>query len=160
MRRFLFTTLLLAAAALPQIAGAQESRGSGEIGRPANKEGDGPSGRYVFAGIGIDAYESPEWKPLNNAINDVDRVRETLRESFDFESPEEWILRDGEATQLAIRQLIDDLGQNLQPDDNLIFFFAGHGAERPTTFDGEIVSRTGYIVPVSVKGSVKDTPSQ
>jgi hypothetical protein len=56
MRRFLFTTLLLAAAALPQVAGAQESRGSGEIGRPADKEGDVPSGRLVFGGIGIDAY--------------------------------------------------------------------------------------------------------
>jgi len=160
IRHTLASALLLITALAPQIVGAQESRGSAEIGRPTDKEDDVTIGRYVFAGIGIDAYDSPEWDVLDNAVNDVDRVRETLRESFDFESPDEWILRDGEATQMAIRQLIDDLGQNLQPDDNLIFFYAGHGAERPTMFDGEIVSRTGYIVPVSVKGSVKDNPSQ
>jgi len=42
MGHFLFTTLRLPAADLPQIAGAQESRGSGEV----------PTDRYVFAGIG------------------------------------------------------------------------------------------------------------
>jgi caspase domain-containing protein len=158
--RPLISALLLSSALMPHLAGAQESRGSTEMGRPVDKDGEVTVGRYVFAGIGIDQYDSPEWDVLVNPVNDVNRMEETLRESFNFDSIPEWVLRDGQATQMAIRRLIDDLGQSLRPEDNLVFFYAGHGAERATMFDGEVVRRTGYIVPVSVKGSVKDNPSQ
>ena len=160
--RSLRTTILaLAAFWTPLPACAQAATRSNEIGRPAEKDEEVTIGRYVFAGIGIDDYETVDlWKTLDNAVNDVDRMRETLREGFDFETPDEWILRNEQATSNAIRQLIDDLGRNLQPDDNLVFFYAGHGAERPTIFDGEIVSRTGYIVPAGVKAPVEDAPSQ
>ena len=160
--RSLRTTILaLAAFWTPLPAWAQAATRSNEIGRPAEKDEEVTIGRYVFAGIGIDDYETVDlWKTLDNAVNDVDRMRETLREGFDFETPDEWILRNEQATSNAIRQLIDDLGRNLQPDDNLVFFYAGHGAERPTIFDGEIVSRTGYIVPAGVKAPVEDAPSQ
>lgn len=145
----------------PVLAGAQEATRSNEIGRPAEKTEEVTIGRYVFAGIGIDEYENTDvWKALDNAVNDVDHVRQTLVEEFAFDSPDEWILRNAEATQVAIRQLIDDLGRNLQPDDNLVFFYAGHGAERPTVFDGEIVARDGYLVPVGVKAALEDAPSQ
>jgi hypothetical protein len=147
---------------LPLSASSQDiATRSNEIGRPAEKDEEVTIGRYVFAGIGIDAYEAEElWKPLDNAVNDVDRMRETLSQEFDFESPDEWVLLNEQATANQIRQLIDDLGRNLQPDDNLVFFYAGHGAERPTIFDGEVVSRTGYLVPVGVKESLEESPSQ
>jgi hypothetical protein len=155
---FLLATVLCAPLAL---SGQVVVTRSDEIGRPADKEVDVTIGRYVFAGIGIDEYASPDiWKHLDNAVNDVDRMRQTLSDDFDFESPDEWVLRNEQATNIGIRQLIDDLGQNLQPDDNLIFFYAGHGAERPTIFDGEVVSRTGYIVPVGVKAPLEGAPSQ
>lgn len=153
--------LALAALWMPLTAGAQGVTRSNEIGRPADKNDEVAVGRYVFAGIGIDNYQSVDlWKTLDNAVNDVDRMRQTLQEGFNFDAPDEWILRNEEATSSAIRGLIDDLGRNLQPDDNLVFFYAGHGAERSTIFDGEIVSRTGYIVPVGVKAPVEDAPSQ
>ena len=157
---FLCVTALLAAAAGAHAQEAPATR-SDEIGRPAEKDDDVTIGRYVFAGVGIDQYETPDlWKELDNAVNDLDRVRETLTSEFAFESPEEWLLRDGDATKRAIGELIDELHGTLQPDDNLVFFFAGHGAERPTVFDGEIVSRTGYLVPVGVKAPVEDAASQ
>lgn len=94
-------------------------------------------GRYVFAGVGIDEYQDPSvWRWLDNAVNDVTRVRETLVGMFDFESPDEWILTDAEATQRAIRELIDDLRVNLQSDDNLIFFYAGHVPSYATLWAG------------------------
>lgn len=160
-RPFASTLLALTALLAPLMVSAQDATRSNEIGRPAGKDQEVTIGRYVFAGIGIDAYDTPDiWKTLDNAVNDVDRMRETLRDAYDFDTPDEWILRNEHATHNAIRQLIDDLGQNLQPDDNLIFFYAGHGAERATVFDGEIVSRTGYLVPVGVKASLEDAPSQ
>lgn len=160
-RTFSLGLAVATAIAVPMLVHGQEATRSNEIGRPAEKEAAVSVGRYVFAGIGIDAYETPDvWKTLDNAVNDVDRIRATLQESFAFDTPDEWVLRDAGATRGAIRQLIDDLGRNLQPDDNLVFFYAGHGAERATIFDGEIVSRTGYIVPVGVKAAVEDAPSQ
>ena len=134
---------------------------SEEIGRPPAKEAKVAEGRYVFAGIGIDDYEHEEiWAGLDNAVNDVVAVRDLLRRTYEFEAPEEWLLTDEEATAANIRILVDDLRGNLRPDDNLIFFFAGHGISVPVEFDGEVVDNTAYIVPVGVKSYAHVSPSQ
>ena len=71
-------------------------------------------------------------------------MRSTLLNDYGFESPDSWVLRNGEATLVAINQMIDELRQDLQPEDNLIFFFAGHGAEIIDVVAGEEVGRTGF----------------
>jgi len=48
-----------------------------------------------------------------------------LEGAFKFEAPEEWLLTNEEATAANIRILIDDLCNNLQPDDNLVFSSLG-----------------------------------
>ena len=85
--------LLGSASVVPAAASAQvQERGSREIGRPVQeKEGDVPISRYIFAGIGIDAYDAP-WEPLDNAVNDVDSVRAVFVDEFGFDSPDEWVL--------------------------------------------------------------------
>ena len=134
---------------------------SQEIGRPPDKGGEVVQGRYIFAGIGIDDYEHDEiWAGLDNAVNDVVAVREMLQGTFKFEAPEEWLLTNEEATAANIRILIDDLRLNLLPDDNLVFFFAGHGISVPLEFDGEVIDNTAYIVPVGVKNYAHVSPSQ
>ena len=168
MNRRLFPTLrslaiaasLCLMAALPAMAQEGATR-SQEIGRPPEKEAAVVQGRYVFAGIGVDDYDHDEiWAGLDNAVNDVVAVRDMLQGTFDFEAPEEWLLTDEEATAANIRILIDDLRRNLQPDDNLIFFFAGHGISVPLEFDGEVIDNTAYIVPVGVKSYAHVSPSQ
>lgn len=163
MTRRTATTALLALAAVwaPLTLGAQVTTRSDEIGRPPEKDEEVGVGRYVFAGIGIDEYQTPEiWKSLDNAVNDVIRVSQTLEEAFAFETPGQWTLTNAEATRPAIMALVDDLRRNLQADDNLIFFYAGHGAEVADVVGGEEVGRTGYIVPVGVKEAVTTSPSQ
>ncbi len=160
IRRIALSLLALATLAAPPAGIAQVATRSDEVGRPPDKDAF-TVGRYVFAGIGIDVYHTPEvWKQLDNAVNDVMRVRETLQEEYSFESPDEWLLTNDQATGPAIRQLVDDLRRNLQPDDNLIFFYAGHGAEIADVVGGEEVGRTGYIVPVEAKVPVDQAPSQ
>jgi hypothetical protein len=115
----------------------------------------------VFAGIGIGDYEHDEiWAGLDNAVNDVVAVREMLHGTFEFDAPEGWLLTNEEATAANIRILIDDLRLNLQPDDNLVFFFAGHGISVPVEFDGEVIDNTAYVVPVGVKNYAHVSPSQ
>lgn len=152
---------LAAAPAYAQVEDEGPTTRSQEVGRPPDKDEEVTVGRYVFAGVGIDTYEHDEvWKGLDNAVNDVSAVREMLTGSFEFESPDEWFLTDAEATAMAIRSLIDDLRNNLQPDDNLVFFFAGHGATVPNMVAGEVVDSTAYIVPVGVKTHAHLAPSQ
>ena len=149
----------LALVAPPPGAHAQV-RGSREIGTPVEeKEGDVAIGRYVFAGIGIDAYDAP-WEPLDNAVNDVDSVRAVFVDEFGFESPDAWVLTDEAATKAGIESLIDDLANNLERDDALVFFYAGHGDARALEFEGEVVGSSGYIVPVSVKAPLAEAPRQ
>ena len=156
--------LTLAAAVL--LAPSRDAYGqlqtrSEEIGRPPTKEAAIGTGRFIFAGVGIDDYnQSDLWKTLDNAVNDVERLREALVDGFNFESRDEWVLTNEEATAEAIRALLDDLRNELGPDDNLIFLFAGHGAELRDVVGGEEVGRRGYIVPVGVKAPVGSAPSQ
>lgn len=145
-------------------ASAQDSVGvrqrSLEVGRPADKE-ESEVGRFVFAGIGIDEYEQPEiWTRLDNAVNDVVAVRDLLTGEFGFEAPDPWILTNEQATAMNIRSLLDEIRNNLQPDDNLVFFFAGHGISVPLEVDGEVLDHTAYIVPVGVKSHAHLAPGQ
>ena len=159
--RSILLAAALTVATVHALAAQETATRSNEIGRPADKESDVEVGRYVFAGVGIDAYENADlWKELDNAVNDVDHIRATLEDEFGFDSPDEWVLTDEQATRVAIEALVDDLGQNLGPNDNLVFFYAGHGAELPIEFDGEVVGRTGYLVPVGVKAPLETAESQ
>lgn len=131
--------------------GAQQDRAGG-VGRRSESSRRMASlgGRYVFAGIGIDAYTNPTvWPVLDNAVNDVDSLRLILTEEFGFVSPDEWVLRDEEATRQGIMSLVQDrLPQELEPTDNVVLFFAGHG--HTETRRGV---ETGYIIPRDAKAS-------
>lgn len=107
-------------------------------------------GRYVFAGIGINAYTNPTaWPVLDNAVNDVDSLRVMLTEEFGFTSPDGWVLRDEDATRQGIMSLVQDqLPEELESTDNVVLFFAGHGYTE--TRRGV---ETGYIIPRDAKDS-------
>lgn len=148
------------AAPIRDACGQVQTR-SQEIGQPPPKEAAIGVGRFVFAAVGIDDYHNSDlWKTLDNAVNDVEQMREALVDGFGFESRDEWILTDEAATAVAIRALLDELRNELGPADNLIFLYAGHGAELRDVVGGEEVGRRGYIVPVEVKAPVDAAPSQ
>ena len=149
---------LVAVTEPPSLAAQVQTRSS-VVGSAALKLGE--QGRFLFAGVGINAYGNVAgWKTLDNAVNDVESVREALITLYGFEAaPEEWVLTDDEATAQAVYALVDALRRGLRDNDNLVFFFAGHGATvRDTVGVTEI--RTGYLVPVNVKGPVHEVPSQ
>jgi Caspase domain len=159
-RRNALLALALAVLAPPAPGIAQVATRSGEIGAPPERA-DGSAGRYLFAAVGINAYQAAgAWKPLDNPVNDVTAMREALRDRFKFESPDEWILVNEQATKIGIERLVDDLSHKLGPDDNLVFFYAGHGAELVDSVGGQARRRRGYIVPVSAKVSLRDAASE
>ncbi|MEQ1854817.1 MAG: caspase family protein [Longimicrobiales bacterium] len=161
--RSLLVVGLLVAALAPSRAASQGTTRSEPIGgRAAAEEAEVTQGRFVFAAIGIDAYDHyPPWKTLDNAVNDVRAMRQTLVDQYSFESPDEWILTDSAATHQAIRQLVlRDLRAGLEATDNLVFFYAGHGSNTADVIGADTVGHTGYIVPRDAKFPAHQDPSQ
>lgn len=102
-------------------------------------------GRRIVVTIGIDQYEN--WPKLKTAVSDAQGLSRVMIDKFAFQQLEPPLV-DGAATRPAILSLVEDsLRTQLRPDDDLIFFFAGHGTTRTDDVGGEQVD-TGYLVPV------------
>lgn len=101
-------------------------------------------GRRCISVIGIDRYR--RWNPLDNAVNDARGVLSAF-EDLGF-VPIGTPLLDDAATRDAIECLPTILAPQLDEDDSLIVFFAGHGHTTTARFsDGLHVSK-GYLIPV------------
>jgi very-short-patch-repair endonuclease len=101
-------------------------------------------GKRYIAVIGIDQYE--HWRPLRNAVADARGVQAVFAELgfVPFGQP----LFDEAATAAAIESLVVDQLRELQPQDSVVLFFAGHGHSESTLFDDSTSVTTGYILPV------------
>src|SRR4028119_2099777 len=107
-------------------------------------------GRSLVVTIGINEYV--HWQKLKNAVQDAIGLQQTLIDKLGFSAPIPPLL-DEDATKAAIASLIDDrLREELQEDDNLVLFFAGHGHTRIDNVGGKVVGETGFIVPVEARG--------
>jgi hypothetical protein len=111
---------------------------------------DIPMGRSLVVVIGIDRYVHKN--PLKNAVSDAVGIQQVLIDKLGFSNPIEPLLNEA-ATKLAIDDLINNrLYDEVQENDNLIIFFAGHGTTRVREV-GDKEIETGYLVPVDAKDS-------
>ncbi|MEG4172023.1 MULTISPECIES: caspase family protein [unclassified Microcoleus] len=107
-------------------------------------------GRSLVVTIGINEYV--HWQKLKNAVQDAIGLQQTLIDKLGFSAPIPPLLNEA-ATKAAIESLIEDqLREELQEDDNLVLFFAGHGHTRTDKVGGKVVGETGFIVPVEARG--------
>ena len=110
-----------------------------ETTEPTETRTELPFGQSHAFIIGIDKYE--QVSPLQTAVNDASKLAEVLaaQQHFHVHAP---LLN---ATGEAIRQLLQKtLPEQVQPDDRVLFYFAGHGIAA----DGED-GPAGYIVPAN-----------
>ena len=92
--------------------------------------------------IGINAYQN--CNPLRYATNDAAAIHKKLIEDFDFPPENTRLLLDEEATATEIRKAyLRFTEQDIQLDDRIFVFFAGHGTTR-RGMRGEV----GYLTPV------------
>jgi tetratricopeptide (TPR) repeat protein len=104
-------------------------------------------GRRWMVIIGIDDYR--EWPTLRNAVEDAAGFGKVMREKLGF-SPVGQLLNE-QATKHDILQLLDDdLRKQVNPDDDLVVFFAGHGNTRIDKVGGKEVE-TGFIIPFDAR---------
>lgn len=94
--------------------------------------------------IGIDDYAN--WQKLQYAVHDALGVKDVLIQKYAFKPDHVFTLLDGQATRQNILSLLGDKlgGAQVQHEDRVLIFFAGHGATRKLASGREL----GYIIPV------------
>jgi uncharacterized caspase-like protein len=102
-------------------------------------------GRYYAIVIGNQEYESIE--SLQTPRYDAARATRILADKYGFTVQ---LLED--ANDVSILKALNDLNTVLKPDDNVLIYYAGHGA-RLSTARGE----NGYWLPVNAEPPPKDT---
>ena len=95
-------------------------------------------GENHLIAIGIDPYTSSYFPNLNGAKRDAETFAAILTDKYGFSLV--GALYNEKATRSAMFQVLRDLGKSVQPDDNVVIYFAGHGY-----FDHDI--HVGYLVP-------------
>jgi hypothetical protein len=102
-------------------------------------------GRYYALVIGNQHYQSIE--SLQTPINDAQRAAKVLADKYGFTVK---ILED--ASDVLLLQALNDLNAVLKPNDNLLIYYAGHGARLKTGG-----TESGYWLPVNADAPPQDT---
>ena len=102
-------------------------------------------GRYYALVIGNEHYQALD--NLETPINDAERAARILKDKYGFSVQ---VLED--ASDIAMLKALNDLNAVLKPNDNLLIYYAGHGA-RLQNGQGE----SGYWLPVNADKPPKDT---
>lgn len=90
--------------------------------------------RYALL-IGTDQYKAEDWKDLANPVKDVHAVADVLRELYDFEVQ----ILDNQPMD-TIFSTIGSYYKKVQPNDQVVIYFAGHGdVDEDLLSDGFIV---------------------
>jgi peptidoglycan/xylan/chitin deacetylase (PgdA/CDA1 family)/tetratricopeptide (TPR) repeat protein len=95
--------------------------------------------------VGIDNYA--KWPKLHYAVNDANGIKEILLTKYHFKPDHVFTLLNEDATRERILSVLGDTlsdPKNVQRDDRVFVFFAGHGATRRLPSGRDL----GYIVPV------------
>lgn len=124
-----------AIAALPTISATAAVRSVGKLN----------FGRYYALVIGNQHYQNIE--SLQTPVNDAERAAKVLRDKYGFTVQ---VLED--SSDVGMLKALNDLNDVLKPDDNLLIYYAGHGARLQSAFD-----TAGYWLPVNSEPPPKDT---
>lgn len=89
--------------------------------------------------VGINEYPNPAWR-LAGCVNDVFLMSSVLQECG-FQPEQIRVVLNDRATAQGIRERLDWLVQDVGPEDDLFFFYSGHGAQLPTYGMGDTADR-------------------
>ncbi len=80
---------------------------------------------YYALIIGINNYADPDLTTLDNPLSDAQRLYDVLTAHYTFESDNIQFLKDAKREEIIMA--LDNLSQQVGPDDNLLIYYTGHG---------------------------------
>jgi uncharacterized protein len=104
-------------------------------------------GRFYAIVIGNQNYQNPKLENLDTPKHDAERVYDILAEKYGFT-----VTRLDDANDIDILKTINDLNQVVKPEDNVLIYYAGHGARLASQ-----KAENGYWLPVNADPPPKDT---
>ncbi|WP_156820776.1 caspase family protein [Dasania marina] len=102
-------------------------------------------GKYYALVIGVQNYD--KINNLDTPINDINAISSVLADQYGFQ-----VQKVINADDVAVMEAINNINSQLTEDDNLLIFYAGHGARLKT---GDIES--GYWLPTNAEAPPRDT---
>ena len=146
--------------AVPSMA-AQPQRGLEPV-QPLPAANGGIGNFYALV-IGIDDYHAP-LPPLKTPVSDAQAVGKVLEQSYGFKVQ---YLLNADATRFNILDTLAKYEGTLQPPDNLVIYFAGHGYLDPKTkraywmpFDANSTLSPNRIISDELMNEVSDAPAR
>lgn len=115
--------------------GTPPTNGGGTIAAPPGTGGGRVFG--IFAGISDYANQND----LPECANDARKLAEDLRRVGLMDASQQILLTDSEATTSAIRQAFARMAREVGPNDVFLFFYSGHGGQRPSQSDPNELDR-------------------
>ncbi|MEL6194958.1 MAG: hypothetical protein AAFR66_23075, partial [Bacteroidota bacterium] len=97
-------------------------------------------GKNYLLAIGIDSYKDESIPNLHNAVKDTRAIVSLLQEEYEFYPNQITALYDQEADHDNILHALDDLAGQVQEEDSLVLYLAGHGHYRKER-------KLGYLIP-------------
>ncbi|HLP46651.1 MAG TPA: caspase family protein, partial [Candidatus Kapabacteria bacterium] len=137
MKRHLLLLVLLLTGLLNSFS-IFPSSDRGKVIRIKNLDPDNEVGRQYLVLIAINKYEY--WRGLTQPVKDGIEIRDILQSHYYFDKMFE--LYDDQATRVAIVMLFEQLQKELNPEDSVLIFYAGHGYLTKS-------SGVGYWIPVN-----------
>lgn len=153
-RYLLFWTSLFLLCSLTSIPLAAQDTSRGLSVAAQAIVGSEQIGQQYAVFIAIDRYK--EWPPLKNAVSDAERVRNVLENRYYIDKV--YTLYNEQATRDRVMRLFESLANELNPEDSLFLFYAGHGYIDPLTSIGSWILQDGSSNRYSPQGWL-DNPS-
>jgi hypothetical protein len=104
------------------------------------------TGKYYALLIGINEYEDPELANLDYPVRDAENLNNILVSDYLFDKENITLLKNAKRADINIA--LDNLSQQITPNDNLLIFYAGHG-----WWDQK--ADIGYWLPADAKKTYK-----
>ncbi|MFK8021294.1 MAG: caspase family protein [Pseudomonadales bacterium] len=102
-------------------------------------------GKYFALVIGVENYD--KINDLETPVNDTNTIADILSSQYGFE-----VQKVINADQVGVMEAINNVNDQLGENDNLLIFYAGHGARLNS---GNVES--GYWLPTNAEGPPRDT---
>ncbi len=83
------------------------------------------TGKYHALIIGVQDYNDDAFRDLDNPILDAKKLFKTLTKLYNFDSTNILLLENPKTNEIT--QALENYFNNLNPSDNLLIFYAGHG---------------------------------